>query len=369
MKAKHKYEWIKSLNLARVPMGGKEQILYIVNNLETGEEEVLNSDELLQAINDGTIKYKSQLISDDGYYIPVGMDDFLKSDEEYKILKSKIELLGGEMFKFRVEHYDVNIIDSAIIYSIAYQETVDFSELDKWSKIFKVHIIGKEAYKRDNMIKHLIIPPNIKVIDTQAFYETTVEDIYFSEGLYVIRDSAFCKCYDLKTLSFPKSLRVIGARAFVDCYSLAHIEFNEGLQEIHGNAFKNCDDLESVIIPDSVLFLGEAVFNGCFCLRHVRLSKNIKKIPSYLFLNCHLLETIEIPYGTEVIDAHAFDGCDWLKEVKIPSSVNLIVHPDELFDTCKSLMHLVTPEKYYMAFKRALPKTVVIDIAVSSTPV
>lgn len=80
-----------------------------------------------------------------------------------------------------------------------------------------------------------------------------------------ISDGAFFQEYDLTSLTFPASLRVVEACAFTYCDSLRTLHFPEGTERIESYAFGDCP-LETVYLPNSLVFIGEDVFNDPYHL-------------------------------------------------------------------------------------------------------
>lgn len=158
-----------------------------------------------------------------------------------------------------------------------------------------------------------------------------IEEVEFGEGITSIGGYAFCGS-NLKQITIPTGVTVIGGCAFQDCKSLEVVVLPEGLNEIRVGAFFNCTSLKSINIPESVSNFGSTVFYGCQSLTTAGPIGSgsayefgwIDKIPENAFYNCVGLVNVTIPDGINSIEANAFYGCSNLERIVIPESVNSI---------------------------------------------
>ncbi len=102
---------------------------------------------------------------------------------------------------------------------------------------------------------------------------TTFDELRFFTGVETINNSAFDHCRNLRSVSLPSSLRIIGSWAFFHCYSLQSIRFPDHLEKLEDRAFHGCD-LEEIFIPASVTHISESAFNYNSRLRRVVVSKD-----------------------------------------------------------------------------------------------
>lgn len=94
-------------------------------------------------------------------------------------------------------------------------------------------------------IKHVIISEGI----------VNLEYVNFTSGV-------FEGCKNLKIVSLPRTMRVIGAYAFYRCDMLENIILPDNLCSIGEYAFFGCSLLKKVIIPDSVNYIGNMAFEA-----------------------------------------------------------------------------------------------------------
>ncbi len=69
-------------------------------------------------------------------------------------------------------------------------------------------------------------------------------------GVKKIGDSAFYRCGNLTSISFPPGLENVGVEAFFLCDDLTSVSFSAGFERVDKGAFDGCDKLESVAFAD-----------------------------------------------------------------------------------------------------------------------
>lgn len=112
----------------------------------------------------------------------------------------------------------------------------------------------------------------------------------------------------IKNLIVPKSIRVIGERAFANS-KVQDIQFFTGVEKIATAAFFGCTELKSLNLPVSVLSIGDSAFNACVSLTSVKLPEKLLLIGRVSFANCLSLESVYIPRRVQAIGDHAFMNC------------------------------------------------------------
>lgn len=156
-------------------------------------------------------------------------------------------------------------------------------------------------------------------------YEVT--DYVIPEGVTGIRGNGFNGMYNLRSITFPSTIKDINRYAFMDCPNLDMLYgecvsddhkgiivddkfvtliitkgvtkyvIPDGIKSIGEMAFIECPDLEEIIVSDSVTEFGGYDFAWCPKLKKIVLSSNLKEI-GYLgygnnpFLGCNNLEEI-----------------------------------------------------------------------------
>ena len=220
--------------------------------------------------------------------------------------------------------------------------------------------------------KNVVIPKGVTEIGADAFTNCTyIESVVIPEGVTKIRsdssssyEGAFSGCVKLKKVTLPKTMKIIGTRAFLECKSLESIELSNGVTEIGKAAFYGCSKLKKVELPVTIKTIGShafeecesleqikipegvkkllGTFEGCRKLKSVTLPKTLETIESDAFRFCSSLESVVIPEGVTKIGNFAFDGCIKLKKVTLPKTLKTI--GTSAFEECESLEQVKIPK-------------------------
>ena len=126
------------------------------------------------------------------------------------------------------------------------------------------------------------------------------------EGIEYICKFAFCDC-DICSVSFPDSLRRIGAGAFYRS-NIQHVNLGNGLTHLESEG------------PNVPSF---GIFDGCTSLEHVEIPQQITSIGKHTFRGSGL-KSIVFHEGLQSIGTAAFGNCTSLSQVSIPASVSAI---------------------------------------------
>ncbi|GMH90200.1 hypothetical protein TL16_g11694 [Triparma laevis f. inornata] len=108
-----------------------------------------------------------------------------------------------------------------------------------------------------------------KVGEFACYCAVNLVVVNIPEGIESISIAAFRGCQSLTTVSFPKTLRLIGGWAFGDCSSLENVDLlHTNLQELGNYAFSECPELKLMTIPDSLQTIHRfsRTFHDCFKL-------------------------------------------------------------------------------------------------------
>lgn len=178
---------------------------------------------------------------------------------------------------------------------------------------------------RDNNLTSLHVPSNVHSIGVCAFTDNPLRSVEFTEGLDTIGFGAFANfSYEfhntnkyipsdtayaytpLQTLTFPKSLKRISARAFYRARSLKSVNFADGLVSMGDEAFFACDSIESIVFPSTLLSIGNSAFSYCTSLRSVELNDGMSNISPLAFAGCRLSGTLTIPGSLSKVGFRAF---------------------------------------------------------------
>lgn len=143
--------------------------------------------------------------------------------------------------------------------------------------------------------------------------------------------AAFKLCWNLASVTVPRSVTSIGASAFQQS-GLTSITIPNSVTSIGIEAFCSCKRLASVTIPNSVTCIEQSAFMGCTSLSSVTIPNSVRNIGYMAFKNCTSLTSITI-HGSTLIGPNAFQGCDALKDVYNESMIPQGISNEETFSS------------------------------------
>ncbi len=198
-----------------------------------------------------------------------------------------------------------------------------------------IEIIEANAFINNRQIKSLTLPDSLKIIGEKAFYDlTTLEKVIGGKNVEEYGASAFERCLELTEFTMSEKVRVIGNKAFSHC-RLTALVFPETLEKVEYEAFHGCSGLSSIrFLGENVDFAGKA-FSSCYALEEIVLPKDITEIPARMFSGCTGLKEFTVPETVEVIGASAFYSCKSLTEIVLPESIKAI--GNSVFGYCEGL--------------------------------
>ena len=161
-------------------------------------------------------------------------------------------------------------------------------------------------------LKKVVLPSTIKTIGIFAFFDSSVDDMNFPEGLDSI---GYLSMHGtrLTEVVLPKTIRTIGYKTFASNPKLKKVVLPEGLTEIPDNLCSSCIELEKIVIPESVIKINTEAFSACLKLK-TNLPPKLKWIGSDAFSSSGL-DSIVFPATMEYIGKEAFQDLTKLKKI------------------------------------------------------
>ena len=211
-----------------------------------------------------------------------------------------------------------------------YLEEVNMSE--------NIETIGKGIFNDCWALKKLCLPEGYTQIPAGMYAgcHGLGKTLTIPEGIVSIGELAFWFC-DFEQVSFPSSLKQIGARAFSGCANLTALDLPSSLEQIGARAFGGCTGLTSLEFPASLKTVGSGAFAGCTGLTTLNL-EGLTKILDSTFLNCRGLTTLDFPEELTSIGKGAFGGCTGLTSLEFPASLKTV--GSDAFSKCTGLTTL-----------------------------
>ena len=241
--------------------------------------------------------------------------------------------------------------------------------------------IGAYAFYNSTSITSIIIPSNIKRIESGAFDGcTSLTSIHITDlsawcGIEFQNEGSNPLNYrdirlyqndeEIKDLVIPSNVPSIANYAFFGYKGLTSVTISDGVTSIGNETFAGCSSLVSVTIGNSVTSLGDNAFEGTAWYNNqpdgvVYAGKNIYRykgtmpentsiaiedgtysVTSDAFKRCTNLASIIIPNSVTTIGSSVFSGCSGLTSASISNSVTTI--PERMFYNCTGLTSITIP--------------------------
>lgn len=201
--------------------------------------------------------------------------------------------------------------------------------------------IGRYAFSGCKNLKKISIPVSVEIIGLAAFSGSGIESIHLPANLKTISTAAFSGCTNLKSVEFPEALTKIESRAF-EKSGLVRMELPDTVTTMGSDVFSECPNLEFVKLPRNLEVIEMSMFKKCAKLQSVVFPENVKVIGRLAFMGCDELQNFTLPESVETIGLQAFIDCESLTEVTIPANVTII--EQNSFSGCGKLRAIYVAE-------------------------
>ena len=242
------------------------------------------------------------------------------------VLNDGLEFLGGYAFCYSnlssiVIPGSVTTADNALAGSNVSSITIGMKKVPG-------NLVGYgSSPSTSGSVSTIVFLEGVEEIGDELLYKSStkynpLKSVTFPSTLKKIGAGAFSHAGSLTSVTLPASLDSIGENAF-ESVGFSELELPENLKYIGAYAFRN-SDLTSIEIPDAIESIGNYCFYGCW-LSTVKLPAGLKEIGSYAFYNNPLTE-LDLSSCTQLqtIGSHTFDRCSNLSTVKFPASLQSI---------------------------------------------
>ena len=152
--------------------------------------------------------------------------------------------------------------------------------------------IPDEAYKYEDKIINVLLPPSVVSIGNRAFVGTSLTAISLPDGLESVGEGAFMYCQSLEKVSMTNSVTHIGQEAFYGCSTLKEITLSATVEEMEENVFEECYGY-AVSFPDDTSDL--SLFEGSRLrgMTAITIPEGITEVSS--LSGCHSLKSVSLP--------------------------------------------------------------------------
>ena len=222
-----------------------------------------------------------------------------------------------------------------------------------------VTVIADNGFVECQNLKSITLPDTIKVIGKNAFWTCDLRNINIPNGIQTIGEDAFLGCVNLncnedggaKYLGNAENpyLVLIGAKGT----EIDSLTVNEKTRIIYNRAFRN-SKLTEIVIGENIEQIGKNAFGGSTALKSLTLPSLNKGNPmghiGYFFGGSSFSENAtklpsSLKYVT-ILDAdeikdNAFNSCRYIEEVVLPTTVKRI--GEKAFYNCTNLKGFKIP--------------------------
>ena len=166
-----------------------------------------------------------------------------------------------------------------------------------------------------------------------VFQDTDIETVVIPKSIMLIGNRAFKNCTALTSVTIERGsdLETISIEAFQNCSLLKDINLEnaEKLKNIEAQAFYNCTSIEKIKLPSNLETMGREAFVNCSSLKSINIpiKLNLMNIDGFRFYHVPALEEIVFDEGRESIQGYVFFGITSTVNIIIPKSVTSINTP------------------------------------------
>lgn len=131
--------------------------------------------------------------------------------------------------------------------------------------------------------------PVVAIGDYSFYYEEDLKQVSLPNGVTIIGAHAFERCGSLLSMMLPNSVTEIGESAFNYCTSLNGINIPDGVARIERETFF-ATGISCLRLPPNLVSIGESAFNGCEFLTQIKIPSCVTDIASNAFINTGINE-------------------------------------------------------------------------------
>lgn len=237
---------------------------------------------------------------------------FANSDIESVIMPDSITRTGSQVFYNCTKLKYVKL--SRKLYKIYEGMFLNCQNLKQIDLPPDLEAIWTEAFANTGL-EEVTLPENMNYLLTGAFSGCRdLKKINLNKKLSYIEIYAFAHS-GLETFTLPKNVNVFGA-CFQDCKNLRSVDLSQNymLNKIDQTMFKDCINLKQITFPPYLDIIGSSAFwNTGF--EDILIPKECSRIEENAFRNCKNLKTLRVSKGV-VIHVSAFWDCPKLKNVQ-----------------------------------------------------
>lgn len=128
--------------------------------------------------------------------------------------------------------------------------------------------LGESCFESSSLEK-IDLPESVVKLGSHCFFVCgSLQDVVLPNSLTYIPDGCFGGC-NIKKIKVPSSVKTLYS-AFSGCDILEAVDLPEGLEDIRGyGCFRNCTQLKTITFPSTLKFIDGEMFRGCSNLKTI----------------------------------------------------------------------------------------------------
>ena len=187
--------------------------------------------------------------------------------------------------------------------------------------------IGNQVFSGCSSLTEVYIPASVTEFGEPAFIGTPWLEAKRKESpLVIVNGILLDGMAAYGDITIPDSVRTIAAYAFSwednnARKNLKSVTIPDSVTVIGGGAFDGCEKLETVTLPDSPIRIGDAAFMATPWFEELRAQEPIIIAAYDVLFAPYAVGDVAIPDGVRYISPWAFSGHERITEVTLPESV------------------------------------------------
>lgn len=127
--------------------------------------------------------------------------------------------------------------------------------------------VAPRAFRDHTQLRRVTLPDTVAIVGEEAFAGCTeLESITFGKGLTLLDRGCLRGCVSLDSVTLPAKLREIGREAFADCELLEEVRLTGCVEVIRDSAFAMCARLSRFTFPERPRRIAPTAFSACYSL-------------------------------------------------------------------------------------------------------
>lgn len=202
--------------------------------------------------------------------------------------------------------------------------------------------IGSYAFYRCYSMKHVSIPSTVRSISNGTFcWNTALQAVVVPEGVTSLGTSTFEGCYGLRFVSTPKSLTSLGQKCFSQCYSVIALTFSDSLTTIDQKCFPDTPSCDVLQVPGVTGTLPLEFVARNRTMGYFTIPEGVTEIGQDAFTYCYGLLQVTVPSTLKSTGQNAFSYCQTLTSIELPDTFTTMGISS--FESCSALQEIKIP--------------------------